>query len=117
MDSSQASQLLENQVDERLRDLQGLAERAREAHRTRRIGSTGDLLTYVERNAKDSSRLLQTWKKDFSMGRMTNDHRPVDTTISLFENLCHWIEAASDALDSRLFFRKLFLIGFVPSKR
>ncbi|KAL8744468.1 MAG: hypothetical protein Q9190_003297 [Brigantiaea leucoxantha] len=117
MDSSQASRKLIDQADECLRLLQDLIERAKEAHRTHRIGSTSDLLTNVDHNAKNSSRLLQTWKRDFGKGRMTNDQQPVNTTNGLFENLRHWIETAYYALDSRLVFRKIFIIGFITSKR
>lgn len=117
MDLSQASRKLNEQAGECLRDLQELAERVEKAYRTHRTASTRDLLTNVERNAKNSSRLLQTWKMDFGRGKMTDDLQLVKTTNGFFENLRHWIETAYDALDSRLFFRKLFLIGFITSKR
>ena len=117
MDSLQASGKLNEQADKCLEDLQEFAELAKKSHRTHRVGSTSVLLTNIERNAKDFSRLLQTWKKDFGKGQMTNDQELVSSTNGLFENLLHWIEAAYDALDSRLLYRKLFLIGFITSKR
>ena len=117
MDTSQASVKLNEQADKCLNCIQELADRAERARQTRRTSSTATLLENVKRNANNSLRLLQTWKKDFSKGKITNDTQLVDTTNGYFETLRHWIEAAWDALDSRLFFRKLFFIGFVTSKR
>ena len=114
MDSLQASRKLNEQADKCLDDLQELAKKS---HRTHPIGSTSVLLTNVERNAKNFSRLLQTWKRDFGKGQMTNDQILVSSADVLFENLLHWIKAAYDALDSRLLYRKLFLIGYITSKR
>lgn len=115
MDSSPVS--LNERAEERLRQLQELTERAAEAHRTHHTKSTRILLTNVERNAKNSIRLLQTWKTDFGNGEITKEQGVLDTTNSVFENLRHWINDAEDALDSRLLFRKLFLLGFITSKR
>ena len=115
MDSSPVS--LNERAEERLRHLQQLAERAAKAHRTHHTKSTRKLLTNVEGNAKNSIRLLQTWKTDFGNGEITKDQQLLELTNSVLENLRHWIDDAEDALISRLLFRKLFLLGFITSKR
>ena len=117
MDSSQASLQLNEGADKCLGHFRELAELAVKAHRSHRTASTTDLLNNVERNAKNSLRLLQTWKTDLSKGKITDDQQLVNTTNGLLEVLEHWIVTAYDALHSRLFFRKLFLIGFISSKR
>ena len=117
MDPSQASQELREQADCCLRDLQGLVGLAHEAHRTHHKTSTGSLLTNVDEKTNNSSQSLQTWMRDFGTGRMTNDPQLVETTKGWFENLKHWIEEATEALDWRLFFRKRYLIGFITTKR
>lgn len=113
MDPSQASLELREQADGCLRDLQGLVGLAHEAHRIHRKTSTGTLLTKVDEKTSNSSQLLQTWMRDFGTGEMTNDSKLVTTTKGWFENLKHWIEEATEALDWRLFFRKRYLIGFI----
>ena len=115
MDSSPIS--LTERAEECLRHLQELTERAAKAHRTHRTNSTRILLTNVERNAKNSIRLLQTWKTDFGNGEITKDQRFLDTTKRYFETLRHWIDHAEKALDKRLLYRKLFLLGFITSER
>ena len=117
MDSPQASLKLNEQADKCLSCIRELADRAESAPRTRRTSSTTTLLEKVKREANDFLRLLQTWKRDFSKGEITNDQQLIDTTNGYFDNLRHWIDVARDALDLRLFFRKLYLIGFFTSKR
>ena len=108
---------LNEEADKCLAELEDLSERAAKAHRTHRTASTTNLLNNVERSSKKSVRLLQTWKTDLGNGKITENRQRVSTTVELLGSLHHWIETAYDALDSRLIFRKLFLIGFIPSKR
>lgn len=120
MDLLQASERLIIRVNECHNGLQKLVDRAEKAHRTHRThrtGSTGNLLTNVERSAKNAARSLQNWKRDFGKGTITDNQRLLGTTHDLFESLGPWIEATYDALESRLFYSKLFILGFITSKR
>ena len=117
MDSPQASLKLNEQADTCLSCIRELANSAESAPWTRRTSSTTILLEKVKCEANDFLRLLQTWKKDFGKGEITNNQQLIDTTNGYFDNLRHWIDVARDALDLRLFFRKSYLIGFFTSKR
>ena len=121
MDPSLVSRDLHEQAEGCLRDLDGLAGLAHKAHPIPRISSTGNLLTDVDEKTKKSSRLLETWMRNFASsratGRLTTESEVVETTKGWFENLKHWIKKATTALKSRLMFRKLYLLGFIPSKR
>ena len=104
-------------ADRCLADLTDISERAAKAHRSHRTASTTNLLNNVERSSKNSRHLLQTWKTDLGKGKITDDRQRVSTTVDRLVILHHWIETACDALASRLIFRRLFLIGFIPSTR
>ena len=117
MDPSQASLQLREQADGCFHDLVGLVGLAHKAHRTHRKTSTGNLLTQVDEKTSNSSRLLQTWMRDFGTGTMTNDPQLVETAKGWFKNLKHWIKEATEALDWRLFFRKRYLVGFIITMR
>ena len=117
MDSSQASEKLIERADQCLNELQHLTDRAQRALLTHRTSKTTDLLSNVGQSAKNSSRSLQSWKKDSGQSTITDDQQFVNTTIGLFENLNDWIDIAYEALVSRLRYRKAFLIGYISSKR
>ena len=117
MGSSQTSVDLIARADQCLGSLQGLIERTEKASRTHRTPNSTNLLSNVGKSAKDSSRLLQSWKRDSAQGTVTDDQEFINTTVGLFENLQEWIEFAYDALQSRLYYRKAFLIGWLSSKR
>ena len=117
MDPSPVSLDLHEQADGCLRDLKGLAGLAQKAHPIHRISSTGNLLTNVDEKTKKSSRLLETWLSDFGTGRLTTESKVVETTKGWFYNLKHWIKTATKALNSRLIYRKRYLLGFISSKR
>ena len=112
-----AMEQLNEEADRCLAELREISERAAKAHRTHRTASTTNLLKNVERRSENSSRLLQTWKTDLGKGKITDDRQSVSTTVDRLVILHHWIETACDALALRLVFRRLFLIGFIPSTR
>ena len=103
-------------ADECLRIFEDFAKFAKKKNSTRRTGSTRKLLTNIELSVTSYSRLLQAWKLLMN-GKMVRNQLLVETANDTLGDIRHWIRAARDALESRLYFRKLYLIGFITSKR
>ncbi|KAL8753756.1 MAG: hypothetical protein Q9184_005328 [Pyrenodesmia sp. 2 TL-2023] len=101
-----------------IQELKALRTRAETAQRSHRTSPTKGLLIEVVSSINDRERSLQEWIADFSQEAQTSNQVYVENAVKgLFDSLDHSIASARDRLDSRLRYRRLFLIGFVTHKR
>lgn len=111
MEGRQQSRTLGDRANECMNKLQQLKDRA-ERGRSHHSSSTGRLLATIESEIKDSLRLLQSWITDITKGRQTDDAQTVGAVERLLEFLYQSAENAYDSLNSRLQYRRIWLIGF-----
>ena len=117
MDGTRQPMPLRERAEECIKQLQELKTKAESARRFHRTSPTPDLLTRVERDVNDSLRFLQAWITQFTKGKQTGNSQIIGTVGELFRSLEQSIDAAYDALSSRLRHRRLWLVGFILHKR
>ncbi|KAI4271097.1 MAG: hypothetical protein L6R35_006566 [Caloplaca aegaea] len=101
-----------------IQELDAVKTRAETAQRSHRTSSTKKLLIEIVSSINDRERSLQEWIADFSQEAQTFDQDDIENAVNgLFDSLEHSIASARDRLDSRLRYRRLYLIGFVTHKR
>ncbi|KAL8920825.1 MAG: hypothetical protein Q9208_005997 [Pyrenodesmia sp. 3 TL-2023] len=101
-----------------IQELRALKTRAETAQRSHRTSPTKELLIEVVSSAIDRERSLQEWIANFSQEAQESNKVYIETAvIELFDSLDHSIASARDRLDSRLRYRRLYLVGFVTHKR
>ena len=117
MDGRQQSRSLRERADECVKKLQLLKERAERGRLSHHTSSTVQLLARIEGDINNNLRLLQAWIVEITGGKQTDDVQTVKTIESLFEYLYQSTDVALDSLNSRLRYRRLWLVGFIFHKR
>ncbi|KAL8833348.1 MAG: hypothetical protein Q9176_008025 [Flavoplaca citrina] len=98
-----------------LHKLRNCAEKAQRSHRTR---PTRDFLTRVLQTIDDLRSSLKTWTPKFAKELQSANYVDIEDAVTLlFDSLKRSIDSAQDRLDSRLRYRRLYLIGFLKYKR
>ncbi|KAI4281710.1 MAG: hypothetical protein L6R38_003492 [Xanthoria sp. 2 TBL-2021] len=102
-------------LDSRLQALRNRAEKAQRSHRT---SPTKEFLIHVLDTIDDLRRSLKVWVPEFSTELQTANHINIEDAVAgLSVSLDHSITSAHNRLDSRLRYRRLYLIGFLKYKR
>ena len=108
---------LQESADKCLKSLQGLKEGATRRRQSHKTSSAQDLLQSFEQSIDGNLRSLQAWITQIKKGEHTNNDEIVISIRRMLGSLQQYIKDADSALRSRLRHRRIYLIGFIRSKK
>lgn len=117
MDGQPQPTSLRDQAASCVQQLQQLKQRTEKGLQSHKSDSTQTLLKSVADDVKNSLRNLQAWISQLEQGKQADNPSIVAIVEERFDRLGSHISEALAALNSRLWYRKLLVVGFIKHKR
>ena len=108
---------LRESANQCLESLQALKEGVTKRKQSRKTSSTQDLLQNFEQSIDGNLRILQAWITQIRKGEHTSNDEIVIPIRRMLGTLQHYIKDADSALRARLRHRRIYLVGFIKSKK
>lgn len=117
MNGQQQPSILHDKAARCLQQLQKLKQRTEKGLHSHKTAPTPALLRGVRTDVNDSLRLMQSWISQLEKGEQTDSDPVVTKVVDLLDSLSQSTTEALAALNSRLRYRKLLVLGFIVHRR